>query len=78
MTDHINRAKSEAEAILAVARATAQSIELVATSVQKTGGEKALAFRLADQYIQEFSKLAQETNTILFPTQTGDARAMVA
>jgi len=78
MTDQINRAKGEAEAILAVARATAQGIELVAASVQKTGGEKAVALRLAEQYIQAFSKLAQETNTILLPAQTGDAGAMVA
>jgi regulator of protease activity HflC (stomatin/prohibitin superfamily) len=78
MTDQINRAKGEAEAILAVARATAQGIELVAASVQKTGGEKAVALRLAEQYIQAFSKLAQETNTILLPAQTGDAAAMVA
>ena len=78
MTDQINRAKGEAEAILAVARATAEGIELVAASVQKTGGEKAVALRLAEQYIQAFSKLAQETNTILLPAQTGDAAAMVA
>ena len=78
MTDQINRAKGEAEAILAVARATAQGIELVAASVQKSGGEKAVALRLAEQYIQAFSKLAQETNTILLPAQTGDAAAMVA
>ena len=78
MTDQINRAKGEAEAILAVARATAEGIELVAASVQKSGGEKAVALRLAEQYIQAFSKLAQETNTILLPAQTGDAAAMVA
>jgi regulator of protease activity HflC (stomatin/prohibitin superfamily) len=78
MTDQINRAKGEAEAILAVASATAQGIELVAASVQKTGGEKAVALRLAEQYIQAFSKLAQKTNTILLPAQTGDAAAMVA
>ena len=32
MTDQINKAKGEAEAILAVASATAQGIELLATS----------------------------------------------
>lgn len=78
MTDQINRAKGEAEAILAVARATAEGVELVAASVQKTGGEKAVAMRLAEQYIQAFSKLAKETNTVLLPAQTGDAGSMVA
>jgi len=78
MTDQINRAKGEAEAILTVARATADGIEMVAASVQKTGGEKAVALRLAEQYISAFSKLAKETNTILLPANTGDAGSMVA
>ncbi len=78
MLDQINRAKGEAEAILAVARATAEGIELVAVSIQKSGGEKAVALRLAEQYIEAFSNLAKETNTILLPEKTGDIGAMVA
>lgn len=78
MTDQINRAKGEAEAILAVARATAEGIEMVAVAVQKSGGEKAVALRLAEQYIQAFSKLAKESNTILLPEKTGDVGSMVA
>lgn len=78
MTDQINRAKGEAEAILAVARATAEGIELVASSIQKSGGEKAVSLRLAEQYIDAFSNLAKETNTILLPEKTGDIGSMVA
>jgi regulator of protease activity HflC (stomatin/prohibitin superfamily) len=78
MTDQINRAKGEAEAILAVARATAEGIELVAASIQKSGGEKAVSLRLAEQYIDAFSNLAKETNTILLPEKTGDIGSMVA
>jgi len=78
MTDQVNRAKGEAEAILAVARATAEGIELVASSIQKSGGEKAVALRLAEQYIDAFSNLAKETNTILLPEKTGDIGSMVA
>ena len=78
MTDQINRAKGEAAAILAVAKATAEGIELVASSIQKSGGEKAVALRLAEQYIEAFSKLAKETNTILLPEKTGDIGSMVA
>jgi len=78
MIDQINRAKGEAEAILAVAKATAAGIEFVAIAVQKTGGEKAVALRLAEQYIQAFSNLAKETNTVLLPEKTGDVGSMVA
>ena len=78
MTDQINRAKGKAEAILAVARATAEGIELVASSIDKAGGEKAVALKLAEQYIEAFSNLAKESNTVLLPAQTGDAGSMVA
>ena len=78
MTDQINRAKGEAEAILAVAKATAEGIEVVASSIKKSGGEKAVALRLAEQYIQAFSKLAKDTNTVLLPTKTGDTGSLVA
>ncbi len=78
MTDQINRAKGEAEAILAVAKATAEGIEMVAASIDKAGGEKAVALKLAEQYIEAFSNLAKESNTILLPAQTGDAGSMVA
>jgi len=78
MIDQINRAKGEAEAILAVAKATAEGIEFVAVAVQKSGGEKAVALRLAEQYIQAFSNLAKETNTVLLPEKTGDVGSMVA
>jgi len=78
LTDQINRAKGEAEAILAVAGATAEGIRLVAASIEDAGGEKAVALRLAEQYIDAFAKLAQETNTILLPANTGDIGSMVA
>jgi regulator of protease activity HflC (stomatin/prohibitin superfamily) len=78
MTDQINRAKGEAEAILSVAKATAAGIEMVAVAIDKVGGEKAVALKLAEQYIEAFSNLAKESNTILLPAQTGDAGSMVA
>jgi len=76
--DQINRAQGEAEAILAVARATAEGIETVAESIQKSGGEKAVALRLGEQYITAFGELAKEGNTILLPEKTGDMGSMVA
>lgn len=76
--DQINRAEGEAIAILAVAKATAEGIELVSVAIQKSGGEKAVALRLGEQYIEAFSKLAQEGTTILLPENTGDMGSMVA
>ncbi len=78
MTDQINRAKGEAQAILEVARATAEGIETVAVAIEKTGGEKAVALKLAEQYIDAFSGIARTTNTVLLPENTGDMGSMVA
>lgn len=78
LTDQINRAKGEAEAILAVADATAKGIELVASAITKQGGEQAMALRVAEQYVGAFSKLAQESTTVLLPANAGDAGSMVA
>ncbi|MAR57113.1 MAG: paraslipin [Rickettsiales bacterium] len=78
MTDQINRARGEAEAIREVAKATAEGIELVALAIQKQGGEEAVSLKIAEQYVAAFSKLAKETNTILLPANAGDAGGMVA
>jgi len=37
-----------------------------------------VALRLAEQYIDAFSNLAKETNTVLLPEKTGDIGSMVA
>ncbi len=78
LIDQVNRAKGEAQAILAVAEATAKGIAEVASAVELKGGEKAVALRVAEQYVEAFSKLANESNTILLPADTGDAGTMVA
>lgn len=78
LTDQVNRAKGEAEAILTVAEATAKGIELVAASIGKAGGAEAVALKIAEQYVAAFSKLAQQSTTVLLPANVGDAGGMVA
>ncbi len=78
MTDQINRAKGEAEAILAVAKANADGIEFVARALGKEHADEAASLKVAEKYIQAFSKLAKENNTILLPANTGDVSSMVA
>lgn len=78
LTDQVNRAKGEAEAILKVAEATAEGIEKVAASIEKSGGEKAVALRVAEQYVAAFANLAKTNNTILLPANVGDAGSMIA
>lgn len=78
MQDQINRAKGEAEAIRSVAMATADGIREVAKAINEKGGSDAVNLRVAEKYVAEFGKLAKESNTILLPTNAGDAGSMVA
>lgn len=66
-TDQVNRAKGEGEAILFVAEATAKGIGKVADAIQQKGGPDAVSLRVAEQYVEAFSQLAQKTNTVLLP-----------
>lgn len=76
--DQINRAQGEAEALLTVAEATAQSIRKVAAAISEQGGRDAIELKVAEQYVEAFKNLAKTNNTILLPTNTGDAGTMVA
>ncbi len=78
LTDQVNRAKGEAEAILAVAEATARGIEMVAAAITKSGGEEAVALKVAEQYVGAFRELARESTTVLLPANANDAGSMVA
>ena len=76
-TDQVNRAKGEAEAIGLVATATANSIEIVATAVQKTGGSDAVALKIAEQYISAFGNLAKDTNTVILPANLSEPSSFI-
>lgn len=41
-------------------------------------GASAVQLAVAEQYIEAFSELAKQTNTVLLPAQTGDVASMVA
>lgn len=78
LTDQVNRAKGEAEAIIAVAEATAKGIEMIAAAIARQGGEEAIALRIAEQYVAAFDKLARNATTMLLPANANDAGSMVA
>lgn len=76
--DQINRAQGEAEALLTVAQATAESIRKVAAAINEQGGREAIELKVAEQYVDAFKNLAKTNNTILLPSNAGDAGSMVA
>jgi regulator of protease activity HflC (stomatin/prohibitin superfamily) len=78
LTDQVNRAKGEGEAILTVARATAEGLQMIAASLSASGGLEAMNLRVAEQYVDAFRQLAQKSTTVLLPANAGDPASMVA
>jgi len=77
MTDQINRAKGQAEAIQLVAEATAKGIDIVARSIQQSGGVEAVSLRVAEQYVESFGNLAKTSNTLIIPSNANDVSGMI-
>ena len=74
----INEAEGEAEAILTVATATAEGLRRVADALQTTGGDRAMQLRIAEQYIEEFGRLAKTGNTFVVPANLSGIASMIA
>ncbi len=75
--NQINRAKGQAEAILEVATATAQSIEKIANAIESRGGAEAASLNIAEKYIEAFANLAKKGNTIIIPANANDVSGML-
>ncbi|MCH7829858.1 MAG: paraslipin [Proteobacteria bacterium] len=73
----INEAQGEAEAILAIASATAGGLREVANAVTDEGGPEAMQLRIAEQYITEFGNLAKVGNTFVIPANLADLTSMM-
>src|SRR4026208_1384785 len=74
----INEAEGEASAILAIAGATANGIRKVAEAIQQPGGFEAVQLRVAENYLEQFGKLAREGNTLILPATLSDVGSMIA
>jgi len=73
----INEAQGKAQEILAIAQATAEGLNTIAKQLQMPGGQEAANLRVAEQYINEFGKLAKTSNTLIIPGNVADLAGMV-
>lgn len=74
----INHAEGEAQALLLVAKATAESIRLIAQSIREPGGMEAVNLKIAEQYVEQFGKLAKTNNTLIMPANVADIGSLVS
>jgi len=73
----INRAQGEAESILLVARATAESIRMLAQAISDHGGERAVALKVAEQYVAAFGNIAKQGTTVVVPSNMADLASLI-
>jgi len=74
----INEAEGKAYEIERVAQATGTGIRLVASAISEKGGIDAINLRIAENYLLQFGKLADENNTMIIPTNLADISSVVA
>ena len=70
-------ADAEAYRIKTVAEAQRESIEMVATALTTEEADKVIKYRLSENYIEEFGKIAGESNTMIIPQNMSDLASMI-
>ena len=73
----INEAEGRAIEIQAVAEATAEGIRKIANAINDKGGSDAVNLRIAEQYLNEFGKLAKTNNTMIIPSDLADIAGVI-
>ncbi|MDP3613923.1 MAG: band-7 C-terminal domain-containing protein, partial [Rubrivivax sp.] len=73
----INNAQGEAEAIKAVADATAHAIRIVAEAIQAPGGEQAVQLKVAEKAVEAYGQLARTNNTMIVPGNMSEVSALI-
>jgi len=73
----INEADGKAQEIIKVASATANGIREIAKAINEKGGVNAVNLRIAEQYLNEFGKLAQANNSMIIPSDLANIAGVV-
>lgn len=74
----INEATGTAAEIEMIARATAIGIKEIAMAINEEGGMNAVNLRIAEQYLNEFGKLAKVNNTMIVPADLSDIAGVIS
>jgi hypothetical protein len=55
----------------------AEGIRKIAVAISDRGGADAVNLRIAEQYLQEFGKLAKTNNTMIIPSDLADIAGII-
>ncbi|MBN1524693.1 MAG: paraslipin [Spirochaetales bacterium] len=73
----INEAEGRAKEIESIAKATALGIRKVAEAIQSSGGEDAVALRIAESYINELRHLAKKSTDLILPLDLANIKSVM-
>lgn len=76
--EQINHANGEASAMVAVAQAKAEGLNIVSESLKLQEGKNAASLFIAEEYVHAFNKLARTNNTLILPSNVGDVTSLVS
>ncbi len=74
----INEASGTASEIEMVAVATAKGIKEIALAINEQGGMNAVNLRIAEQYLEQFGKLAKTNNSMIVPADLSDIAGVLS
>ncbi len=78
MQKRINEAAGRASEIEQIANATANGLRAISKAISEENGLNAVNLRIAEQYLNEFGKLAKQNNTMILPSNLTDIASIVA
>ncbi len=78
MQKRINEAAGRASEIEQIANATANGLRAISKAISEENGLNAVNLRIAEQYLNEFGKLAKQNNTMILPSNLTDIAGIVA
>lgn len=73
----VNEAAGRAQEILLVAEAQANGIRQVAAAISSEGGLASVNTQLAQQYLNEFGKMAKTNNTMIIPSDLANVAGIL-
>ncbi len=73
----VNESEGRAFEIEKVAEATGEGIRKIAVAINEQGGTQAVNLRIAEQYLNEFGKLAKANNSMIIPSDLADVAGMI-
>ena len=73
----INEAQGRSQEILLVAEAQANGIRQIASAINSDGGLASVNTQLAQQYLNEFGKLAKANNTMIIPSDLANVAGIL-